>query len=125
MKHKERFDAINTTFQDTSYGINISSNVETNDTYDSNILSHDMISTLSERFAWEKHSSGVAMKIMNKIGYKGKILGKTENGIMETITIKPRGFSVNNTAKKRKKIYIISDSMLNQMDKKGSAKSLM
>ena len=52
MKHKQKFNTINNTFEDTSYGINISSNVETNDTYDSNISSHDMISTLGERFAW-------------------------------------------------------------------------
>ena len=66
-----------------------SSNVDMNDFYYSNISSRN-ISIPSERFAWEKHSSGVATKIMNKMGYKGKGLGKRENGITETIKIKPR-----------------------------------
>ena len=87
------------------------------------------MSTPSERFAWEKHSSGIAMKIMNKMGYKGKGLGKTENGITETIKIKPRKIGVNDTRKKklpekRMKLYILSDSMLNQMDEKRLSKKL-
>ena len=57
------------------------------------------------------------------MGYKGKGLGKTENGIMETIKMKPRGLGVNDTRKKktpekRMKLYILPDSMLNQMDEK-------
>ena len=48
-----------------------SSNVDMNDFYYSNISSRN-ISIPSEHFAWEKHSSGVATRIMNKMGYKGK-----------------------------------------------------
>ena len=77
-----------------------SSNVDMNDFYYSNISSRN-ISIPSERFAWEKHSSGVATKIMNKMGYKGKGLGKRENGITETIKIKPQKLGVNDTRKKR------------------------
>ena len=74
---------------------------DADDFYDSNISSHNSMSTPSERFAWEKHSSGIAMKIMIKMGYKGKGLGKTENGITETIKIKPRKIGVNDTRKKK------------------------
>ena len=79
-------------FQDAS------SNVDMNDFYYSNISSRT-ISIPSERFACEKHSSGVATKIMNKMGYKGKGIGKRENGLMETIKIKLRKLGVNDTRK--------------------------
>ena len=35
-----------------------------------------------ELFLWEKYSTGVVSKIMEKMGYKGKGLSKVENGIV-------------------------------------------
>ena len=75
----------------------------------------------SERFKWEKHSSGVASRILNKMGFSGKGLGKKENGITEPITTNTIGAfssskSVIEEGKKRKLLYVISSSMLNQMD---------
>ena len=74
-----------------------------------------------ERFVWEKHSTGFASKMLSKMGYEGKGLGKAENGIMEPITINPCGFAAADKQKSpesgtSKLIYILSDSMLNQMD---------
>ena len=57
------------------------------------------------------------------MGYKGKGLGKTENGITETIKIKTRELSITDHMKK-KKLYILSDSILNQMDEKRLSKML-
>ena len=75
----------------------------------------------SERYKWEKHSSGVASRILNKMGFSGKGLGKTENGITEPITTDNMGtFNKSKTIKdegtKRKLLYVLSSSMLNQMD---------
>ena len=74
-----------------------------------------------ERFVWEKHSTGFASKMLGKMGYQGKGLGKAENGIIEPITINPYGFAAAVKQKSpepriSKLIYILSDSMLNQMD---------
>lgn len=73
----------------------------------------------SERYQWEKHSSGVASRILDKMGYKGKGLGKEENGITEAITTDKLGkidTSKKTTIGKRKLLYILSSSMLNRMD---------
>ena len=40
--------------------------------------------------AWEKYSSGFASRMLEKMGYKGKGLGKTGEGIIEPITAKKR-----------------------------------
>ena len=37
--------------------------------------------------AWEQHSSGYGTKILNKMGYSGKGLGKNENGIINPVNI--------------------------------------
>ena len=71
-----------------------------------------------ERFVWEKHSTGYASKMLSKMGYQGKGLGKAENGIMEPVTIHPCGFAAADKQKSpepgtSKLIYILSDSMLN------------
>ena len=83
------------------------------------------VSTISDRYAWQKHSSGVASKLMTKMGYKGKGLGlgKLEGGITESISIKPTTFTSSGQIKEsniteRKKLYILADSMLNQLDEK-------
>lgn len=78
----------------------------------------------SKPFSWEKHSSGFASKMLNKMGYKGKGLGKFENGITEPImATNSNVFGVGNKQKeeihlKKKLLYIASSSMLNQMDEK-------
>ena len=77
-----------------------------------------------KRFIWEKCSTGVASKIIEKMGYRGKGLGKEENGIVEPILVeRKQEFNITNKEKrkrrrKRKMVYVISDSMLNQLDKK-------
>lgn len=81
------------------------------------------LQSITDLFVWQKHSSGAAAKIMNKMGYKGKGLGKTESGITEPISNKPKVFindGKNNEEEKnipkRKRLHILSDSMLNQMN---------
>ena len=70
---------------------------------------------------WERHSSGFASRMLKKMGYKGKGLGKSENGITEPIIIQNRHVlkATNNSngkyEERRKLIYILSDSMLNQI----------
>ena len=86
------------------------------------------ISTTNERFPWVKHTSGVPSKIMAKMGYNGKGLGKTESGITEPISIKPTIFSHTDKKKnvkkneRRKTLLILSDSMLNQLQEKKLSK---
>ena len=73
----------------------------------------------NEPFGWEKYSTGAASKIMKKMGYnKGKGLGKDENGIMEPIMIEnSQVFGIAEKRTDHKKLfYILSSSMLNQMD---------
>ena len=57
---------------------------------------------------------------MKRIDYfKGKGLGKAEDGITEAITIKDtRPTNILKPEKQKKLVYIASDSMLNQMDEK-------
>ena len=85
-----------------------------------------------EQFSWERHSSGFAGRIMDKMGFKkGKGLGKNENGITEPIkvntstnaTMVPNAKKITgqkrveeNAEERRKKLFIMSSSMLNQMD---------
>ena len=67
-------------------------------------------------FKWEKHSSGFASKMLNKMGFtEGKGLGKRENGIKEPINIAKLNVDKRNNHE-RKLIYILSDSMLNRID---------
>ena len=50
---------------------------------------HDVVDNHEvEEFKWEKHSSGAARKVLNKMGYtNGKGLGKNEDGIVEALTV--------------------------------------
>ena len=70
------------------------------------------------RFEWQKHSSGFAGRIVEKMGFKGIGLGKNQDGIVEAIS--PQKVSFSDTEKDkahgRKLLYIASSSMLNQMD---------
>ena len=71
----------------------------------------------AEIFLWEKHSSGFASKMLDKMGYiDGKRLGNAENGIKEPIIVTKHKEDTNKNHK-RKLLYIVSDSMLNQMDR--------
>ena len=85
-----------------------------------NMVDNDVpIPIITDHFVWEKHSSGVASNIMRKMGYKGKGLGKLEDGITEPITIKPRTSMQGDQNNQNKKLLVIaSSSMLNQMDEK-------
>ena len=100
-----------------------------------------------QKFPWEKHNNGVGSQILDKMNYKGGGLGKNENGIGEPITVAPAdlpktskntGKAMNRekvsfvrevnepqnrpAQKKKKKMYIISDSMLNGLDEKRLAR---
>ena len=44
-------------------------------------------SNSTRRFEWEDHSTGTARNVINKMGYKGKGLGKREDGIEDAITV--------------------------------------
>ena len=75
--------------------------------------------TDSFRYEWEKHSSGFAGRIIEKMGYKGKGLGKNEDGIIDAIKLDKYKFDMHdNKTERKKKLYILSSSMLNQMDEK-------
>lgn len=77
-------------------------------------------------FTWARHSSRVASNIMNRMGYKGKGLGKREDGITAPITINESrvlgGEKSGIEKEKRKVVYIASDSMLNRLDEKRLSK---
>ena len=77
---------------------------------------------------WENFSNGFASKMLHKMGYKGKGLGKYENGINEPIKIVKKKrfdkeFESKSHKEKRNAVYILSDSMLNQIDEKLLSKS--
>lgn len=76
----------------------------------------------AKRYEWEKYSSGFATKMLDKMGYQGKGLGKAENGIVETIeAVKKSNFNGEckiNSKSERNLVYILSDSMLNQINEK-------
>ena len=89
---------------------------KTSDYHNGKISSNNM----RERFSWEKHSNGFASNILHKMGYKGKGLGKSENGITEAVKIdesRTLGFK-DKEGSNTKCLYIASSSMLNRIDEK-------
>ena len=52
-----------------------------------------------KQYPWEEHSSGMARNTIERMGYKGKGLGKNENGIGEAITVD------NIRPRKKKQLY--------------------
>ena len=73
-----------------------------------------------DKFNWEMYSNGFASKMINEMRYKGKGLGKSENGITEPIEIekKHRFNYENENYQSNKTVCILSDSILNQIDGK-------
>ena len=79
-------------------------------------------------FDWLQYSSGAAPRIFKKYGHKkGKGLGKNEDGRINPVSLVHQStFSSNSSShetvstkkkeKRKKKIHILSDSILNQMD---------
>ena len=57
---------------------------------------------IDERFLWEKYSTGFISKIMEKMGYKGKGLGKAGNDIVEPITVEKKDRFKSTSEKKEK-----------------------
>ena len=49
--------------------------------------STNITETSTKRYKWEDHSAGKERIIINKMGFKGKGLGKDENGIEEALTV--------------------------------------
>lgn len=86
----------------------------------SSIYDYDTSSSVVDQIPWEKHSKGFPTRMLQKMGYEGKGLGKYGTGIVKPITVENnRKLGENNTnpkALERKLIYIASSSMLNQMD---------
>ena len=83
---------------------------------DTTVSSSDGRYKYSHQFTWEKHSSGVASKILNQQGYQGKGLGKAGDGITEPIRSESAKFI--QSKENRKIVYILSDSMLNRLEQK-------
>ena len=71
-----------------------------------------------KEFDWERHSSGVARKAIEKMGYKGKGLGKHEDGIEDAITVE------DTTTKTKTKALIFSSSITRGIDPNGFNKKL-
>ena len=65
---------------------------------------------------WNKHSSGFAGRMMDKMGHtEGKGLGKNEDGITEPINLNSRS-KMTQSRNASKKLIILSDSMLNRIN---------
>ena len=127
LMHKERYELINAnniskSFNQPNESILCSTPADTMDKADED-TSENIRCKHAQKFAWEKHSSGIASKIVNQMGYEGKGLGKFQNGIQEAIKVKSASrFGTAETdekeGEKRKTICILSGSMLNQLDAK-------
>ena len=119
-------------FSDNSDDVNYTQNTQnktedsiietdTRQTTFSDISKNEKSLALGERYAWQMHSSGASTRMMQNMGYKGEGLGKSENGIKEPISSKPRELDKGSP----KLLYILSSSMLNQMDENRLTKSNM
>ena len=70
-----------------------------------------------KKYKWEDHSSGAARKVVNKMGYGGKGLGKNENGIEDALTADSVGGNLSN--KKKPDTMIFSSSILKGVNTNG------
>ena len=99
-------------------------NIQRNECIDRGIKRSDLMKDVLEenyvnlnKYEWLKYSSGLASKIINKMGYKGKGLGKNEDGIEEAIQVDDTKFIMEDTKSRvGKMLYVASSSMMNQMD---------
>ena len=117
-EHNKSNKTTNSDYFVTRSSFNITENISTNTATPGKDETYRLDKKM---FAWEKYSTGCAGRIMERMGYKGKGLGKRENGIREPITVEKRNFeqAFSNTPEKPKKlVYIASDSMLNQLKAK-------
>ena len=77
----------------------------------------------ADQFTWEKHSTGIASQIIDKMGYRGAGfgLGKFDHGIEEAVKVDGQSQFKKEEKKvdeKRERICILSGSMLNRLDGK-------
>ena len=70
-----------------------------------------------KKYKWEDHSSGAARKVVNKMGYGGKGLGKNENGIEDALTADSVGGNLSN--KKKPDTIVFSSSILKGVNTNG------
>ena len=94
---------------------------DTRQTTNGDVSKNEKSLALGERYAWQMHSSGASTRMMQNMGYKGEGLGKSENGIKEPISSKPHELDKGDA----KLLYILSSSMLNQMDENRLSKGNM
>ena len=120
VRDEKHYDYIN-----SSYYMNILQDktvisLDCTDTISDDLDHESILTTTNDRYEWEKYSRGVAGKIMDKMGYKGNGLGKNENGIIEPIMIGTSNIlgRPNHLNKRKRLLYILSSSMLNQMDER-------
>ena len=112
---------INKTFNSTRVFIDNETGNDFDSYFNKNTsIFYDTSSSVVDQIPWEKHSKGFPTRMLQKMGYEGKGLGKYGTGIVKPITVEEnRKLGENNTNTKsleRKLLYITSSSMLNQMD---------
>lgn len=98
---------------------------ETKEEADEEEDENDDSNITQNQYKWEKFSNGFAGKQMNKMGFKGNGLGRREDGITEPIMAQGKQVfnqDLENMMQCNKQIYILSDSMLNQIDDKRLSK---
>ena len=123
LRHYDFLNRTRDSYEDYHYS------VHTNNESTPELSAENVDDATYELGPWEKHNRGFASKIMKRMGYNGKGLGKLENGIIKPISVKTmrkeETEQMSQTEKNetnirngKKLLYILSSSMLNQMDAK-------